>query len=79
MNYDADRSCYIFMNNIYGAPQLLAMMVTAWNLREVGTYKANQSGKVSDKLPMNNDTVRDSYVRLVDKMFWNGNHKMERF
>ena len=67
INNDVDGCRYIFMDNRYAAPQLLAMMATAWNIRGVGTCKANRKGFASDKLPMNNDAERGSYVRLVDK------------
>ena len=39
INNDVDGCHYIFMDNRYAAPQLLAMMVTTWNLRRVGTCK----------------------------------------
>ena len=62
-----DGCCYIFMDNRYAAPQLLVMMVATWNIRGIGTYRANQKEFGSDKLPMNNDAERGSYVWLVDK------------
>ena len=55
INNDVDGCRCIFMNNRYDAPQLLTMMVITWNLRGVGTYKANRKVFSSDKLSMNND------------------------
>ena len=67
VNNDVDRCRYIFMDNRYAAPQLLAMVATTWSIRGVGTCKANRKGFAFDKSPMNNNTVRGSYYRLVDK------------
>ena len=41
INNDVDGCRYIFMDNRYAAPQLLAMMATTWNIRGVGICKAN--------------------------------------
>ena len=53
------------MDNRYAAPQLLAMMTTAWNIR--GHMQRKLKGFASDKLTMNNDTKRGSYGRLVNR------------
>ena len=67
INNDPNGCRYMFMDNRYASPQLFAMMVTEWNIRGVGTCKANRKGFDSDRLKLNNNCERGSFVRLVDK------------
>ena len=64
---DPDGSRHIFMDNRYAAPQLLALMMTNYNIRAVGTCKANRIGFESDKLQLEKGVERGSFKRLVDK------------
>ena len=64
---DPHGSRHLYMDNRYTAPQLLALMVTNWNLRGVGTCKANRKGFASHKLPIEKSAERGTHVRLVDK------------
>ena len=57
---------YIFMDNRYACPQLLALMNTSYNIRGVGTCKANRKGFDSDGLKVPNNSQRGTYVRKVD-------------
>ena len=41
INNEVDGCCYIFMNNRYAVPQLLAMIATTWNIYGVGACKVN--------------------------------------
>ena len=40
------------MDNCYAVPQLLALMMTNFNIHAVGTCKANRIGFESDKLQL---------------------------
>ena len=64
---DPHGSRHLYMDNRYTAPQLLALMVTNWNLRGVGTCKANRKGFASSKLVIQKSAERGAHVRLVDK------------
>ena len=55
------------MDNRYAAPQLFAMMTTEWNIRGVGTCKANRKGFPSEELKLDKNSERGSFIRLVDK------------
>ena len=57
----------IFMDNRYCAPQLLALMLTNYNIRGVGTCKANRIGFDSDKLQIPKTCDRGTLSRRVDK------------
>ena len=56
---------FLFMDNRYAAPQLFAMMQTNWNIRGVGTCKANRKGFDSEGLRLDKPK-RGDYIRLVD-------------
>ena len=58
---------YLFMDNRYAAPQLFALMLTNYNIRAVGTCKANQTGFKSDALQLPKKAEEGEYKRLVDK------------
>ena len=64
---DKDGCRYLFMDNRYAAPQLLALILTNYNIRAVGTCKANRVGFDSAKLPVANNATRGTYARVVDK------------
>ena len=64
---DKDGCRYLFMDNRYAALQLLALMLTNYNIRAVGTCKANCVGFDSDKLSVPCNAPRGTYARLVDK------------
>ena len=64
---DVDGCRYIFMDNRYAAPQLLALMSKEWNIRGVGTCKANRKGFPTKELALSDASDRGSFVRLVDK------------
>ena len=64
---DLDGCRYIFMDNCYAAAQLLALVMTNYNIRAVGTCKANRIGFESDKLQLEKGVERGSFKRLVDK------------
>ncbi len=65
---DKDGCRYLFMDNRYAAPQLLALMLTNNNIRAVGTWKANHVGFESTELFVPRNASRATYVRLVDKI-----------
>ena len=50
INNDKDRCRYIMMDNKFAAPQLLAIMLTNYNIRGVGTCKASKTGHESERL-----------------------------
>ena len=64
---DKDGCRYLFMDNRYAAPQLLALMLTNYNIRAVGTCKANRVGFESKELFVPRNASRGTYIRLVDK------------
>ena len=64
---DKDGSRHIYMDNRYAAPQLFAIMVTNYNVRGVGTCKANRLGYDSEKLQLPNPCDRGTFIRKVDK------------
>ena len=53
------------MDYQYCAPQLMALILTNWNLRGVGTCRANRKGFTSNNLSLHNKSQRGSFVRLV--------------
>ena len=57
---------YIFMDNRYACPQLFAILHASYNIRAVGTCKANRKGFASDKMNVKNNAKRGTHVRLVD-------------
>ena len=63
---DTDVLRHIFMDNRYACPYLLALILTNYNVRGVGTCKANWKGFSSNKLPMDNKAYRGTFTRLVD-------------
>ena len=67
INNDKDGCRYLFMDNRYAAPQLFALMLTNYNIRGVGTCKANRLGFESEQLQLKKDARRGSYMRLHDK------------
>ena len=54
------------MDNRYAAPQLFALMLTNYNIRAVGTCKANRTGFDSERLHLEKDASRGTYSRLHD-------------
>lgn len=54
------------MDNWYAAPQLLAIVLTNYNVRVVNTCKASQSGYKLEKLQLESNRERDS-LRNVGK------------
>ena len=64
---DKDGCRYLFMDNRYAAPQLLALMLTNYNIRAVGTCKANRVEFASEELKIPSNAKRGHYARLVDK------------
>ena len=64
---DLDGCRYLFMDNRYAAPQLLALMLTNYNIRAVGTCKANHKGFESEALQLPKDAARGDFKRLHDK------------
>ena len=64
---DVDGCRHIYMDNRYAAPQLLALMISSWNIRGVGTCKANRLGFDSEALKINKKAERCSFLRLVDR------------
>ena len=58
---------YLFMDNRYAAPQLLALMLTNYNIRAVGTCEASRKGFDSDALQLPKDEVRGDFKCLHDK------------
>ena len=68
INNDVDGCHYIFMDNRYAAPQLLALMSKEWNIRAVGICQANRKGFPSAMLSLSNSSDRGSFMRLVDKI-----------
>ena len=67
INNDKDGCRYLYMDNRYAAPQLFALMLTNYNIRAVGTCKANRKGFESDRLQLDKKANRGTYVRLHDK------------
>ena len=66
INNDKDGCRYIMMDNRYAAPQLLAIMLTNYNIRGVGTCKASRTGYDSERLLLEKNQERGSFKRLVD-------------
>ena len=64
---DPDGCQHLFMDNRYASPQLFATMETNYNIRGVGTVKANRKGFASEKLPVPNNSARGKHIRLVDE------------
>lgn len=64
---DPDGCRYMYMDNRYVAPQLLALLTTSYNVMGVGTCKVNRKGFDSDKIQMDKNCDRGSYVQLVEK------------
>ena len=67
INNDRDGCRYLFMDNRYAAPQLFALMLTNYNIRAVGTCKANRVGFASDALQLPKKSERGEFRRLYDK------------
>ena len=63
---DINGSRHIFMDNRYAAPQLFALMQTNYNVRGVGTCKANRKGFDSKALEIDNKSDRGTFKRMVD-------------
>ena len=63
---DVDGCRHIYMDNRYAAPQLLALMISSWNIRGVGTCKASRIGFDSEALAIDKKAERGSFLRLVD-------------
>ena len=63
---DPDGVRYIFMDNRYAAPQLFGLMQTNYNIKGVGTCKANRKGFDSERLKLANNVARGTFKRLVD-------------
>ena len=55
------------MDNRYACPQLLALMLTNYNVRGVGTCRAGRKGFPKTELALDDKSDRGSFVRLVDK------------
>ena len=64
---DPNGSRHLFMDYQYCAPQLMALILTNWNLRGVGRCKANRKGFALNNLSLHNKAQRGSFVRLVDR------------
>ena len=64
---DTNGCRYLMMDNRYTPPQLFALMLTNWNIRGVGTCRANRRGFASKELVLDKNAPRGSFVRLVDK------------
>jgi len=67
INNDPNGSRHIFMDNWYTTLQLLALMLTNWNLRGVGICRANRKGFASKDLVLDKNSKRGSFVRKVEK------------
>ena len=63
---DKDGSRHIYMDNRYASPQLLALMLTNYNVRGVGTCKANRIGFDSDSIQISKSCDRGTFARKVD-------------
>ena len=59
---DKDGCRYLFMDNRYAAPQLFALMLTNYNIRAVGTCKANRVGFESEALKLPTNAKRGDYM-----------------
>ena len=57
---------YMYMDNRYASPQLLALMLINYHVRGVGTCKASKKGFPKDELVLDKKADRGTYVRLVD-------------
>ena len=66
IDYDVDGCRHIYMDTRYAAPQLLALMISSWNIRGVGTCKANRLGFDSEALAIDKKAEIGSFLRLVD-------------
>ena len=81
---DLDGCRYLFMDNRYAAPQLLALMLTNYNIRAVGTCKANRKGFESDALQLPKDVARGDFKQLHDKRLgmvitrWKDSKKLQK-
>ena len=54
------------MDNRYAAPQLLAIMLSNYNIRGVGTCKASRTGYDSERLQLPKNAERGTFKRLID-------------
>ena len=54
------------MDNRYASPQLFALMLTNYNVRGVGTCKANRIGFDSDSIQISKSCDRGTFARKVD-------------
>ena len=81
---DLDGCWYLFMDNRYTAPQLLALMLTNYNIRAVGNCKANRKGFESDALQLPKDVARGDFKQLHDKRLgmvitrWKDSKKLQK-
>ena len=66
INNDKDGCRYIMMDNRYAAPQLLAIMLSNYNIRGVGTCKASRTGYDSERLQLPKNAERGTFKRLID-------------
>ena len=64
---DVNGCRYLYMDNRYACPQLLALMLTNYNVRGVGTCRAGRKGFPKTELALDDKSDRGSFVRLVDK------------
>ena len=58
---------YLYMDNRYACPQLLALLLTNYNVRGVGTCRAGRKGFPKNELTLDDKSDRGTFVRLVDK------------
>ena len=55
------------MDNRYAAPQLFALMLTNYNIRAVGTCRANRVGFESEALKLPKEAIRVTYKILLGR------------
>ena len=55
------------MGNRHAAPQLFAIMLTGYNLRDSGICKANRVGYDSENLQLSKSSDRGTFISKVDK------------
>ena len=63
---DPNGSRRLYMDNRYASPQVFALMLSSYNLRAVGTCRANRIGFDIDQLPLDRLSARGTFVRKVD-------------
>ena len=57
----------MFLETGYASTHLLAFMNSEWNIRAIGTCKANQIGFDSEAMKLENKVERGSFIQLVGK------------